>query len=71
VARSSDFRIGQPAVVIDCDVHELPAGDALPTAADPSLGLAGAAAADAVADITDAAELLDVDVDELTGAERS
>ena len=55
----------QPAVVVDRDMHELPAGDATPATIDLGLALAGAAAVDAVADTADAAELLDVEVDEL------
>src|SRR6187401_3328604 len=49
--------VGQPAVVVDRDVHELPPGDPTPATMDPGLRLAGAAAADPVADAADTAEL--------------
>jgi hypothetical protein len=53
-----DFGIRQSGGIIDGDVNELPAGTA---AALPAV------ACDAVADDLDAAQLLDVDVDELSG----
>ena len=52
---------GQARGVVDGDVEVLPAGAALPA-------LAAAVAGDAVADAVDAAELLDVDVDQLARA---
>ena len=54
------FRIGQPRGVIDSDMHVFPADAAL-------VALAGSIAGDAMADAVDAAELLDVDMDELAG----
>jgi hypothetical protein len=54
-----DFRVGQSGSVVDGDVDELP-----PYATDPG----GAVAMDAMADATDAAQLLDVDVDQLARA---
>ena len=63
-----DFDVGEPRVVVDSDVDELPAGDAALAARDPGLGLARPAAADAVADTAHSAELLDVDVHELARA---
>ena len=62
-----DLGVGEAAVVVDGDMNELPAGDAGAAPVDPRLCLRGAAAADAVADAADAAELLDVDVDQLAG----
>jgi hypothetical protein len=50
------LRVGEAGAVIDADVQELPAG---------ATGAGGAIAVDAVAGALDAAELLDVDVDEL------
>ena len=55
-----DLREGDARGIVDADVDELPAD-----AADA--GLAGAVAGDAVADALEAAELLDVDVDQLAG----
>src|ERR1700722_16906599 len=56
-----DFRIGEPGVVVDRQMHIFPA--------DPAgLALAGALAGDAVADAIELAELFDVDVDDLAGS---
>src|SRR5690349_8779800 len=44
------FGVGEAAVVIDGDVHVLPAGDAGDASVDPCLCLAGPLAADPVAD---------------------
>ena len=64
-----DLDVGEAAVVVDRDVDVVPAGVSGAAAVDCDLALAGAAAADAVTDTAaDAAELLDVDVDELAGA---
>src|SRR5215218_6184091 len=38
-----DLGVRQLAVVVDRNVHELPAGDATPVTVDPGLALAGAA----------------------------
>ena len=54
-----DLDIGEPRGVVDRHVHELPA--------DPAV-LAAPIAGDAVTDVTEAGELLDVEVDELAGA---
>src|ERR1700749_121829 len=55
-----DFAVGQAAGIIDGDVEIFPAGAAL-------VALAGAIAGDAVTDTIDAAEFLDVDVDQFAG----
>ena len=55
-----DFAVGQAAGIVDGDVEIFPAGAAL-------VALAGAITGDAVADAVDAAEFLDVDVDEFAG----
>ena len=57
-----DLGEGDARGVVEADVDELPAGAAAP---------AGALAGDAVADPLEAAELLDVDVDQLAGLARS
>src|SRR5690606_25777024 len=49
---------GDPGVVVDADMHELPADAACPA-------LTGSIASDAVSDPVEAAQLLDVDVNEL------
>jgi len=59
------FDVGEPAVVVDRDVDEVPAGVAGPAAVDRDLALALSAAADAVAGTRNAAQILDVDVHEL------
>ena len=64
-----DFGVGEPGVVVDGDVDELPACQAT-AAAGPVIAtrpaFAGQAAADALAGAAlDPAQLLDVDVDEL------
>src|SRR5512134_754895 len=53
-----DLSDGNPGVVVDADMHELPADAACPA-------LTGSIAGDAVPDPVEAAQLLDVDVDEL------
>ena len=60
-----DFGVCEAAVVVDRDVHVLPAGDPALAAVDAGLALRCAAAADPVADAADPAEFLDVNVDEL------
>src|ERR1700689_2969298 len=56
-----DFRIGEPGVVVDRQMHIFPA--------DPSgLALACAIAGDAVTNAIEFAELLDVDVEDLAGS---
>src|SRR4051794_38149443 len=55
-----DLTVGHAASIADGDVEILPVGAAL-------VALCGAIAGDAVADASDAAELLDVDVDEFAG----
>jgi hypothetical protein len=55
-----DLDVGHPAGVVDRDMAELPAGSV--GARDP-----GDASGDSVARLVEAAQLLDVDVDELTG----
>ena len=55
-----DLAEGDARGVVDADVDELPADAA-------ALALAGAIAGDAMADALEAAELLDVDVDQLAG----
>ena len=55
-----DLREGEARGVVDADVDELPADAA-------GLALACAVAGDAMADALEAAELLDVDVDQLAG----
>ena len=62
-----DLGVGEAAVVVDGDVDVLPA---LVVAA-AVVAAAGDAAGDAVAGPGDPAELLDVDMDELPGLERS
>ena len=57
-----DLGEGDARGVVEADVDELPAGAA---------ALAGALAGDAVADLLEAAELLDVEVDQLAGAGRA
>jgi hypothetical protein len=52
-----DFGVREARVVVDGDVDVFPAGDAAAAALDACLGLGGAAAADPVADTSDAAEL--------------
>ena len=56
-----DLREGDARGVVDADMDELPAGAA------GLVALAAAVAGDAVADALEAAELLDVDVDQLAG----
>ncbi|KQT70250.1 hypothetical protein ASG51_14460 [Methylobacterium sp. Leaf465] len=55
-----DLGVGQPGMVVDGQVQILPADPA-------ALALAGALAGDAMAGALEAAELLDVDVDQLAG----
>src|SRR3954469_10041489 len=55
-----DLREGHPGGVVDADVDELP-----PNA--PALALTGSIAGDAMADPVEAAELLDIDVDQVAG----
>jgi hypothetical protein len=54
-----DLDIGEPGRIVDGDVYELPADGAV---------LAAPIAGDAMADVAEAGELLDVEVDELAGA---
>ena len=64
-----DLGVGEPGGVVDGDVNKLPAGHATLLAVDGCLMPARALAGDAVTGTarTDAAELLDVEVHELTG----
>ena len=55
---------GDARGVVDADIDELPAGA---FTSGPCVALPAAVAGDAVADLAEAAELLDVDVDELAG----
>src|SRR4051794_25099129 len=55
-----DLREGHPGGVVDADVDELPS-DA------PALALTGSVAGDAMADAVEAAELFDIDVDQVAG----
>src|SRR3954471_21966692 len=56
----ADLREGDPGGVVDADVDELP-----PDA--PALALTGSIAGDAMADAVEAAELFDIDVDQVAG----
>jgi hypothetical protein len=60
-----DLDVGQAGGVIDADVHELPTGHPDAPAVAARLALAGAAAGHAMPRAADAAEFLDVDVNEL------
>src|ERR1019366_538053 len=60
-----DLAEGDARGVVDADVDELPSGAPAPLAGRAPL--AGPIAGDAVADLLEAAELLDVDVDQLAG----
>src|SRR5882757_1871613 len=55
-----DFGESDPGVVVDTDVHELPADAA-------AITLSGPVASDAMADLLETTELFDVDVDDLAG----
>src|SRR6188474_2655360 len=59
-----DHGEGDARGVVDADMDELPAGA---FTSGPCVALPPAVAGDAVADLVEAAELLDVDVDELAG----
>src|SRR6202161_1313346 len=56
-----DFRIGEPRVVVDRQMHIFPADPASVALADPVAG-------DPVTDAIELAELFDVDVDDLAGS---
>ena len=56
---------GEAGSIVDADVDELP------TDAAVTIDLAGLSAGDAMTDGAEAAELLDVDVDQLAGLSRS
>jgi hypothetical protein len=58
-----DLREADARGIVDCDVDELPA--------DGSRTAGLAVAGNAVADLVEAAELLDVDVDQFAGCSRS
>ena len=69
------FGVGEPAVVVDGDVHVLSADRVVPLALAVGEGrvvMAMRSVADALAGAAlDPVELVDVDVDELTGLKRS
>src|ERR1700759_3812783 len=59
------LHVGQAGRVIDADVDELPAGDAVATGVGEAIA---AVAGDAMSRAQDPPQLLDVDVDQLSGA---
>jgi hypothetical protein len=65
-----DLGVGEAGGVVDADVNELPAGraDLLGMGDRPAPSMHSAVAGDSVAGNLDAPQLLDVDVDELTGS---
>src|SRR5207302_2329664 len=68
VLAAEHLDVGEPRVVVDAHVHELPAGHPAQDAIDALGALQAPGPCHAVACGEDAAELLDVDVDELAGA---
>jgi hypothetical protein len=61
------LRIGEAGVIVDHDVHVFPASHSAQTTLAAGAPLGGSAARHAMPGAPDAAELLDVDVDELAG----
>jgi hypothetical protein len=64
---SEDLGVGQAAVIIDRDVHELPASQPDRFAVAASARPAAAIGGNPMARFQDSSQLLDVDVDQLAG----